>query len=400
MYRWGAMFLAVPSDTQSETLPQGAEGFSGRIKESVPEEFGLTRTGYAARARGERRGTVPARGRILFICGSVNQTTQLLQVARELPEYEHRFSPYYGPSYVSWLRELGLIEFSIGGKRLRERALHCMVAHAAPVDVDGRAGGYDLVVSCCDLVVPPNVRNAPMVLVQEGILDPPTKVLQLIQRFPQQVPRWLAGTAATGLSGAFDRFCVASRGYLEHFADLGVPRQRLALTGIPNFDDCESYARYAFPHRNYVLVCTSDGRETFKRDDRAALIRRALGIAGSRKLIFKLHPNEDAVRAQSEIHALAPRALVYRSGFAEGMVARADALVTEWSTLALVGVALGKPVYSNYSSEELRALCPLQNRCAAALIADQCREVLGELPLGLARKRYASLRTEHLTAAR
>lgn len=331
--------------------------------------------------------TVPARGRVLFICGSLNQTTQLLQVASELPEYEHRFSPYYGPTYVSWLRELGLIEFTIGGRRLREIAADCLRAHGAELDVDGRSGGYDLVVSCCDLVVPPNVRSAPMVLVQEGILDPPSLALRFVQRFPDRTPRWLAGTAATGLSGSFDRFCVASRGYLEHFADLGVPRERLALTGIPNFDDCKRYATYRFPHRNYVLVCTSDGRETFKRDDRQALIRRALGVAGERKLIFKLHPNENAGRAQAEIHALAPRALVYRNGSAEGMVAHADVLITEWSTLAFVGIALGKPVYSNYSPSELLRLCPLQNGASAQLIADQCREVLGELPPGLARRR-------------
>ena len=33
--------------------------------------------------------------KILFICGSLNQTTQMHQIANELPEYRKVFSPYY-----------------------------------------------------------------------------------------------------------------------------------------------------------------------------------------------------------------------------------------------------------------------------------------------------------------
>ena len=31
--------------------------------------------------------------RIMFICGSMNQTTQMHQISRQLSDYEHSFSP-------------------------------------------------------------------------------------------------------------------------------------------------------------------------------------------------------------------------------------------------------------------------------------------------------------------
>jgi hypothetical protein len=124
-------------------------------------------------------------------------------------------------------------------------------------------------------------------------------------------------------------------------------------------------------------VCTSDARETFKRDDRAALVRRALEIARERLVVFKLHPNEDHARAHAEIRALAPRALIYASGSAEEMIANADVVVTQWSSTAFVALALEKEVHSNFPADQLRRLAPVQNGGrAASNIAQVCREVL------------------------
>ncbi len=190
------------------------------------------------------------------------------------------------------------------------------------------------------------------------------------------LPLWLAGTATTGLSGRYQRFCVASEGYRDLFVANGAPAERLAVTGIPNFDDCRRYERNDFPHRHFVLVCTSDARETFKRDDRREFIQRCLEIAAGRQLIFKLHPNENAARATREIAALAPRALVYSAGCAEEMIANCDALITQYSSTVFVGVALDKEVHSYNDLAEIRRLLPLQNRGAARNIAAVCSELL------------------------
>jgi hypothetical protein len=233
-----------------------------------------------------------------------------------------------------------------------------------------------LCVSCSDIVIPPNVRHIPIVAVQEGILDPTTWLAACVQRHPRVFPRWLAGTAATGLSGAYARFCVASDGYREHFAALGAPRDKLIVTGIPNFDDCERYRQNTFPHRDYVLVCTSDARETFKSDDRKRFIQNAVRIAAGRELLFKLHPNERGERARREILRWAPGAHILSAGSAEEMVANAQVVITQFSSLAFVALALGKQTHSYFPLAELRRLLPEQNRCAARNIAAVCRELL------------------------
>src|SRR5207249_7217172 len=115
-------------------------------------------------------------------------------------------------------------------------------------------------------------------------------------------PRYLASTAATGLSHAYDYFCVASQGYRDLFIRKGVDPAKIRITGIPNFDNCASALDNDFPYRGYVLVATSDMRETFKYENRKAFIEKCLRIADGRQLIFKLHPNENIARATVELN--------------------------------------------------------------------------------------------------
>jgi len=150
------------------------------------------------------------------------------------------------------------------------------------------------------------------------------------------------------------------------------------VTGIPNFDDCRRFRENDFPLRGYVLAATSDTRETLKPDDREAFVKRVVEIACGRPIVFKLHPNENAARSSREIERWAPGARVFADGDANAMVANCDALVTQWSSLAYVGLALGKECHSAFDVEELRRLVPLQNGGASARnIADVCEGLLG-----------------------
>lgn len=316
-----------------------------------------------------------SRRRILFICGSINQTTQLHQIARHLPDEDHVFTPYYADGMLEKMRRIGLVEFTIMGRKLRQRCLDYLVEHDLPLDLWGEGGGYDLVVTCSDLVVPHNVRGYPIVVVQEGILDPPSLGLALWRRFPA-LPLWVGGTTTTGLSGLYDRFCVASEGYRDHFIAEGAPADRVVATGIPNFDNCRRFLDNTFPHRGYVLVCSSDARETLKGDDRRRFVESALSIARGRRLFFKLHPNENAARATQELRRWAPHAQVYATGSAEEMIANCDVLITQYSSTAFVGLALGKEVHSYFDIGTLRRLLPMQHGRAAEWIAAVCRERL------------------------
>ncbi len=194
-------------------------------------------------------------------------------------------------------------------------------------------------------------------------------------------PRWLAGTAVTGLSDEYTLFCVASEGYKRHFVSRGANPDKIVVTGIPNFDNCRRFHDNTFPFRDFVLVCTSDVRETMGRENRKAFIMNAVRIAAGRQLIFKLHPNERAARATQEIARYAPGALVYPTGSAEEMIANCAVLITRYSSTAYVGLALGKEVHSDFDIEGLRAKLPIQNGSAAREIAAVCRGLLSRSPL-------------------
>jgi CDP-glycerol glycerophosphotransferase (TagB/SpsB family) len=129
-----------------------------------------------------------------------------------------------------------------------------------------------------------------------------------------------------------------------------------------------------------VLVCTSDARETLKRDDRATFLARCVELAAGRQLVFKLHPNENEERASREIRAVAPAALVFARGSAEEMIANCDVLVTQYSSTVFVGLALGKECHSYWDLAQLRRLMPVQNGSAARNVARVARELLAERP--------------------
>jgi len=126
------------------------------------------------------------------------------------------------------------------------------------------------------------------------------------------------------------------------------------------------------------MVATTDMRETFRYENRPAFIRKAVKIADGRKLLFKLHPNEKFERAEAEIRKYAPAGtLIYRTGNTNHMIANCTELITQYSTVVYVGLALGKQVHSYFNLEQLKRLAPVQNEGASAInIANICRDVL------------------------
>ena len=58
---------------------------------------------------------------ILFICGSMNQTTQMHQIAGCLTDYDQYFSPFFSDGILGKASDIGLLEFTIGRVRLHEQ---------------------------------------------------------------------------------------------------------------------------------------------------------------------------------------------------------------------------------------------------------------------------------------
>jgi hypothetical protein len=304
------------------------------------------------------------KSKILFICGSLNQTTIMHSISFFFDDCECYFSSYYADGIVDILVKKGLLDFTILAGRFRQQTEKYLSSHNLNVDYRGVYNDYDLVFTCQDIIVPKNIRNKKLVLVQEGMTDPENVTYHLVKEL--KLPRWLAGTSVTGLSDAYDLFFVASEGYRELFIQKGVRPSKIFVTGIPNFDNASQYLNNGFPYHNFVLAATSDRRETLNYENRKQFIQKVLGIANGRQVIFKLHPNENWERAVQEINRFAPDALVYTNENINHLIANCDVLVTAFSSVVFIGLALGKEVYSDFDLNFLQKLMPIQNHGTSA----------------------------------
>ncbi|MFM9838421.1 MAG: hypothetical protein ACKVOQ_09170 [Cyclobacteriaceae bacterium] len=319
--------------------------------------------------------------KILFTVGSLNQVTQMHAIATHLPEYDCYFSQFYSDNpIVSLAVKAGVTDGTILGGQFRKRTEEYLAFHRLKNDYAQTVynNHYDLSVVCSDLLVPKSIRATKSIWVQEGMTDPITSLSKIVKAL--DMPRYLAGnTSLNGTSNLCDIYCVASDGYREHFEKLGTDPSKIIVTGMPNFDNVKPFSSSDFQLRNFVLVATSDIRECYGSDDRPEFIRNCVTIANGRQLIFKLHPNEKKERAIREIKENAPAdALIYTEGNINPMITHCEELITQYSTVVYIGLALNKKVHSYFNVEELKHKAPIQNGGrSAAHIAEICRTYIG-----------------------
>ena len=299
------------------------------------------------------------------------------------------FTPYYSDGIIDYFVKRGLLNFTVLGGVFRKATEDYLVLNQLKVDYKGLERSYDLVVTCSDLIIPKNIKGKKIVLVQEGMTDKENIFFYLAKHL--KFPRWLASTSTTGMSDEYSAFCVASEGYKEHFIRKGCNPSKIFVTGIPNFDNCETYRTNKFSHKQYVLVCTSDSRETFKYENRKNFLKKALKIAGNRLVIFKLHPNENFEKAIIEIKRYAKGSMIFTEGDTNEMIANCDVLITRYSTVVYVGLALGKEVYSEFNLEVLKKMTPIQNGgMSAQNISTVCKKVLISEPEFYAEQKHST----------
>jgi len=281
------------------------------------------------------------------------------QISQYFADCECYFTPFYADGFIGYLAQKGILNFTILGGRFRAQTEQYFSMNNVSVDYKARNQNYNLVFTCQDVIIPRNIRGKKLVLVQEGMTEPENFIYHLAKSF--SLPRWLAGTSTTGLSHAYDLFFVASYGYRDLFISKGVTDSKVRVTGIPNFDNAVQYLNNDFPLRNYVLAATSDRRETMNFENRKKFIQKVLKIADGRLIIFKLHPNENWERATREINKYSPGALIYTDISINPLIANCDVLVTKYSSVVYIGMALGKEVHSDFSLDILKKLTPVQN---------------------------------------
>jgi hypothetical protein len=323
--------------------------------------------------------TTVLRKKILFVIGSPNQTSQMHQIASLLPDYDCFFSQLYSKHpLVRAFKATGILDSSILAGEFERKADAYLEQHDLRNDYARSIyhNDYDLALLCTDLLVTKELRQMKTIWVQEGMTDPLTDWGKWVRRLG--IPPVLAmNTAFNGSNNICDIYCAASGGYRAQFASRGTDPARIFVTGIPNYDHAAVFRNNDFPYRGYVLAATSDIREAFGKEDRPAFIRDCVRIAGERQLIFKLHPNEKKERAVEEIRQWAPSALIFTEGKTEHMIANCEELITQFSTVVYIGIALGKKVYSYFDVEQLKRLAPIQNGgISAASIAALCRRYI------------------------
>jgi hypothetical protein len=321
--------------------------------------------------------------KILFVIGSRNQTSQMHQISLQLPDFDCYFSQFFGDhAIMRYATDKGWLDNTIMGKgRFKREADAYLAEHGLQSDYRGEEYGhqYDMVVLCTDMVVPKIARNAKSIWVQEGMIDPLTWWGKTVKAMGIP-PYWTVTTELNGTSNLADIYCTASAGFSENIAKLGTHPDRIIATGTPNYDNCHSFLNNDFEHHDYVMVATSDTRETMRSDNREVFIKKVVEIAQKKqkRLLFKLHPNENYDRAAAEIRAYAPAdALLYQKGNTDFMVANCHTLITQWSTVAFTGIVLGKEVHSYFGLDYLKRVCPIQNGGQSAKhIASICRSFM------------------------
>ncbi|MBP9210875.1 MAG: hypothetical protein KBF37_11210 [Saprospiraceae bacterium] len=322
------------------------------------------------------------RTKILHVVGSLNQTQQLYQIAREMPECDHYFTQFFGEGAVwKWMAEGGILDWTILGTGSAFRREQSDFLDQTGVRYDYRGSfyrdEYAVVFLCTDIMVPKRFSNAKLVFVQEGMTDPLNAQAKIIHKLG--LPRWLAGnTALNGCSNQCDLYFAASEGYARYFESMGTDPSKIHVTGIPNFDHAESFLTNDFPHRDYVLVCTSDIREVGGKENRIAFLKNCKRIAEGRRIMVKLHPNEKTDRARDEVkRVFGEDALVLQKGNTGHMIANCAELITQYSSVVYIGMALEKRVHSLFPMDLLKERMPVQNGgTSAARIAERVRALL------------------------
>ena len=94
------------------------------------------------------------RKKILFICGSLNQTSMMHSISKHFSEHDCYFTPYYGDGIVKFAVDLGYLKFSILNGPFRANTEKYLHDNNLEIDYRGESHNYDLVYTCADLIYP------------------------------------------------------------------------------------------------------------------------------------------------------------------------------------------------------------------------------------------------------
>lgn len=92
--------------------------------------------------------------KILFIGGSLNQTTMMHKISSYFEDCDCFFTPYYADGTVDTLVKKGFLDFTVLAGKFRQQTEQYLQSHHLKIDYKGKSNNYDLVFTCQDLIVP------------------------------------------------------------------------------------------------------------------------------------------------------------------------------------------------------------------------------------------------------
>src|SRR5271170_2265140 len=113
------------------------------------------------------------RKRILFITGSINQTSQMHQISKYLDEYDCWFSQLFPdtPFLNLVVKYTPLAKGTVLTGQFKDRSEMYLIQHDLQIDYGGNKHNYDLIVNCTDMIVAEKFRKTKTIWVQEGMID-------------------------------------------------------------------------------------------------------------------------------------------------------------------------------------------------------------------------------------
>lgn len=76
---------------------------------------------------------------VLFVGGSLNQTTMMHQIAQRLEGCNAYFTPFFADGFLGILAKLGVLDFTILGGHHRQETLRYLRENNLPIDEGGKA---------------------------------------------------------------------------------------------------------------------------------------------------------------------------------------------------------------------------------------------------------------------
>src|SRR5260221_12245467 len=123
------------------------------------------------------------RRKILFITGSINQTSQMHEISKHLQQYDCWFSQLFPDTAFlkAIIKHSPLAVGTVLAPHFRIKSESYLRQHGLKIDYEGNKNKYDLVVYCTDMVVADKFKQTKTIFVQEGMTDKRTFLTDIVK---------------------------------------------------------------------------------------------------------------------------------------------------------------------------------------------------------------------------